>query len=124
MWPFYEGAGVNNVLTEYYDNRWTPSTPNARYPAIDVGNNPNNYVNSTLWMRNGDYLRLRNAEIGYTLPKRLTNRFGVNNLRFFINAVNLVTWDHIKIIDPESNDGTGGYPLQRSLNAGLQIDFK
>jgi TonB-linked SusC/RagA family outer membrane protein len=124
MWPFYEGAGVNNVLTEYYNNRWTPSTPNARYPAIDVGNNPNNYVNSTTWMRNGDYLRLRNAEIGYTLPKRLTGRVGVENLRFFVNAVNLITWDHIKIIDPESNDGTGGYPLQRSLNVGLQIDFK
>ncbi|AOM80917.1 SusC/RagA family TonB-linked outer membrane protein [Pedobacter steynii] len=124
MWPFYDGLGVNNVLTEYYNNRWTPSNPNALYPAIDVGNNPNNYVNSTLWMRNGNYLRLRNAEVGYTLPKRVSNRFGISNLRFFVNAVNLVTWDHIKIIDPESNDGTGGYPLQRSLNAGLQIDFK
>lgn len=124
MWPFYDGLGVNNVLTEYYNNRWTPSNPNALYPAIDVGNNPNNYVNSTLWMRNGNYLRLRNAEIGYTIPKRLSNRIGMGNLRFFVNAVNLVTWDHIKIIDPESNDGTGGYPLQRSLNAGLQIDFK
>jgi TonB-linked SusC/RagA family outer membrane protein len=124
MWPFYDGLGVNNVLTEYYNNRWTPSNPNALYPAIDVGNNPNNYVNSTLWMRNGNYLRLRNAEIGYTLPKRLINRIGMNNLRFFVNAVNLITWDHIKIIDPESNDGTGGYPLQRSLNAGLQINFK
>ncbi|WP_225874625.1 SusC/RagA family TonB-linked outer membrane protein [Pedobacter hiemivivus] len=124
MWPFYEGKGVNNVLTEYYDNRWTPSNPNARYPAIDVGNNPNNYVNSTLWMRKGDYLRLRNAEIGYTLPKKLTNRIGIDNLRVFVNGVNLITWDYIKIIDPESNDGTGGYPLQRSLNVGLQIDFK
>jgi len=124
MWPFYDGLGVNNVLTEYYDNRWTSSNPNARYPAIDIGNNPNNYLNSTIWMRNGDYLRLRNAEIGYTLPKKVTNRIGINNLRFFVNAVNLITWDHIKIMDPESNDGTGGYPLQRSLNAGLQIDFK
>ncbi|SOD15093.1 SusC/RagA family TonB-linked outer membrane protein [Pedobacter xixiisoli] len=124
MWPFYDGLGVNNVLTEYYNNRWTPSNTNARYPAIDVGNNPNNYVNSTLWMRNGNYLRLRNAEIGYTLPKNVANRIGISNLRVFVNGVNLVTWDHIKIIDPESNDGTGGYPLQKSLNAGLQINFK
>jgi len=124
MWPFYDGLGVNNVLREYYDNRWTPENRDALFPAIDVGNNPNNFLNSTVWMRNGNYLRLRNAEIGYTAPKRLSDRLGMSNLRFFVNAVNLVTWDHIKIIDPESNDGTGGYPLQRSFNAGLQIDFK
>ena len=124
MWPFYDGIGANNVLTEYYDNRWTPENKDARYPAIDVGNNPNNFINSTLWMKNGNYLRLRNAEIGYTLPVRLTQKAGISSLRFFVNGMNLVTWDYIKIIDPESNDGTGGYPLQRSLNVGLQIDFK
>ncbi len=124
LWPFYDGLGVNNVLTEYYDNRWTPTNQDALYPAIDVGNSPNNFVNSTLYMRNGNYLRLRNAEVGYTLPKKLVNKVGISNLRFFVNGVNLYTWDHIKIIDPESNDGTGGYPLQRSFNGGLQIDFK
>lgn len=125
MWPFYDGLGVNNVLREYYDNRWTPETANtALYPSIDVGNNPNNFLNSTLWMRNGNYLRLRNAEIGYTLSRRVTESLHLNNVRFFVNAVNLATWDNIKIIDPESNDGTGGYPLQRSFNLGLQVDFK
>jgi len=124
MWPFYDGLGVNNVMSEYYENRWTPSNPNALYPAIDVGNNPNNFINSTVWMRNGNYLRLRNAEIGYTLDKRFSNRIGINNIRLFVNGMNLATWDHIKIMDPESNDGTGAYPLQRSVNVGLQIDFK
>jgi len=124
MWPFYDGLGVNNVLTEYYNNRWTPENRGAKYPAIDVGNNPNNFLNSTTWMKNGNYLRLRNLEVGYTLPQRVSGRIGVSSLRFFVNGMNLYTWDHIKIIDPESNDGTGGYPLQRSFNAGLQIDFK
>ena len=124
MWPFYDGLGVNNVLSEYYNNRWTPENREAKYPAIDVGNNPNNFLNSTTWMKNGNYLRLRNLEIGYTLPQQLLGRIGVSSLRFFVNGMNLYTWDHIKIIDPESNDGTGGYPLQRSFNAGLQIDFK
>ncbi|WP_432714560.1 SusC/RagA family TonB-linked outer membrane protein, partial [Pedobacter sp.] len=124
IWPFYDGLGVNNVLTEYYDNRWTPTNDNALYPAIDVGNNPNNFLNSTLYMRNGNFLRLRNAEFGYTLPKRTSSSIGVSKIRFFVNAVNLYTWDHVKIIDPESNDGTGGYPLQRSFNGGLQVDFK
>ncbi|MGN7722356.1 SusC/RagA family TonB-linked outer membrane protein [Chitinophaga sp. 22620] len=124
MYAFADGLGVNNVMREYYDNRWTPNNPNARYPAIDVGNNPNNYTTSDFWMRNGNYLRLRNAEIGYNLPQRLNDRVGIRGFRIFINAVNLYTWDHIGFMDPESNDGTGGYPLQRSLNAGVQVDFK
>ncbi|RPE12797.1 TonB-dependent receptor [Chitinophaga lutea] len=124
MYAFADGLGVNNVMREYYDNRWTPGNRNAKYPAIDVGNNPNNYTTSDFWMRNGNYLRLRNAEIGYNMPERFNTRTGIRGLRFFVNAVNLYTWDHIKIMDPESNDGTGSYPLQRSLNAGLQIDFK
>ena len=123
MWPFYDGEGVNNVLREYYDNRWTPDRTDALYPAIDRGNNPNNFLNSTIWLRNGNYLRLRNAEIGFNLPEDVVRRLHVKDLRLFINGMNLYTWDHVKIIDPESNDGTGGYPLQRSFNFGVQINF-
>lgn len=123
IWPFYDGEGVNNVLREYYDNRWTPDQPDAHYPAIDRGNNPNNFLNSTIWLRNGNYLRLRNAEIGFNVPEHLTHRLHLKELRLFVNGMNLYTWDHVKIIDPESNDGTGGYPLQRSVNFGLQIKF-
>jgi len=124
MWPFYDGLGVNNVMREYYDNRWTPDNKDALYPAIDVGNNPNNFLNSTTWMKNGNYLRIRNVEIGYSFPVTLANQIGLSSLRLFINGMNLYTWDHIKVMDPESNDGTGGYPLQRSFNFGLQVDFK
>lgn len=123
IWSFYDGDGVNNVLREYYDNRWTPENLDAKYPAIDRGNNPNNFLNSTVWMKNGNYLRLRNAEIGFNMPDGVTQRLRLKNLRLFVNGMNLYTWDHIKIIDPESNDGTGGYPLQRSYNFGVQIDF-
>ncbi len=124
MWPFYDGLGANNILTEYYDNRWTPENPNAKYPAVDEGNNPNNFVQSTIWMKNGNYLRLRNAEIGYTIPEKWLGKYNFGNIRFFVNGMNLYTWDHIKIMDPESNDGIGGYPLQRSFNVGVQVDFK
>lgn len=123
LWAFYDGVGQNNVLKEYYDNRWTPTNPNAKYPAIDVGNNPNNFTASTVWLKNGNYIRLRNAEIGYTLPKSVMNKWHISSLRFFVNGTNLLTFDHIKIMDPESNDGTGAYPLQRSVNIGLQIEF-
>lgn len=124
MWPFYDGEGQDNVLKEYYNNRWTPQTPNAKYPAIDEGNNPNNFQTSTLWMRNGDYIRLKTAEIGYSFSRRLMGRLGISKLRLFANGTNLLTWDHVKIIDPESENGSGNYPLQRILNGGLQVDFK
>lgn len=124
MWPFYDGMGTNNVLKEYYDNRWTGPGCLAKYPAIDKGRNTNNYVISNLWMRNGNYLRLRNAEIGYTIPQRVFEGTPVGYLRVFLNGTNLLTFDHIKIIDPESNDGTGRYPLQRGINIGLEINFR
>lgn len=124
FWPYVDGLGTNNVLREYYDNRWTPETPDAKYPAIYVGRSTNNYVVSNLWMKNGNYLRLRNAEIGYSFPNRILDRTSIGSFRVFVNGNNLLTFDNIKIIDPESNDGTGQYPLQRSVNIGLQINFK
>ena len=122
-WPFYDGLGQNNVLREYYNNRWTPENTNARYPAVDERNNPNNFVASDIYLKNGNYLRLRNAEIGYTLPKKLVAKYNFTEVRFFINGMNLYTWDHIKFMDPESNDGVGAYPLQRSFNIGVQLNF-
>ena len=124
IWPFSEGMGGGNVVREYYDNRWTLDTPNAKYPAVDEGDNRNNFSTSNIWMKNGNYLRLRNAEIGYTVPEKLLGKYNFGNIRVFVNGMNLYTWDFIKIMDPESNDGLGRYPLQRSFNVGLQIDFK
>jgi len=124
LWPFYDGLGSNNVLREYYDNRWTPDNQNAKYPAVDEGNNPNNFLETNVWMKNGNYLRLRNAEIGYNVPDKWLGKYNFGKIRLFINGMNLYVWDHVKIMDPESNDGIGLYPLQRSFNVGLQIEFK
>ena len=81
-------------------------------------------MTSTVWIKNGNYLRLRNAEVGYTFPNKWLEKYRIGSLRFFVNGNNLLTFDHLKFIDPESNDGTGAYPLQRSWNFGLQINFK
>jgi hypothetical protein len=124
MMPFWDGAGANNVLRDYYDNRWTTETPNAKYPRIDNGKNTHNYIRSTQYMTDASYIRLRNAELSYNFPRNMINKIGLNNLRLFINGMNLYTWDKVKIIDPESDDGTGNYPIPRSANFGLQIDFK
>lgn len=123
MYPFQEGLGVFNVLEEYYNNRYTAANPNAKYPKVTDGNNPNDFRPSTLWMRDASYLRIRNAEIGYSFPKSLTENWHLSSTRLFINATNLYTWDKVDIIDPESNNGTGSYPVQRTINLGASITF-
>ncbi len=121
FYPFNEGSGVFNIFREYYDNRWTPETAEtARYPAVSDGNNVINFRRSTVWQRDASYLRLRNAEIGYTLPKPLLNRIKINSVRLFVNGTNLYTWDKLKVIDPESDNA---YPIQMIINTGLQVTF-
>ncbi|WP_239494988.1 SusC/RagA family TonB-linked outer membrane protein [Pedobacter yulinensis] len=123
MYPFQMGEGTYNILREYYDNRWTPSNPEARYPRASPMENPNNNRTNSLYLRNGAYLRLKSAEVAYGFKISGLRRFGLESVRAFVNGMNLITWDHIKVIDPESNYGTGGYPLQRSINGGLQLTF-
>lgn len=122
--PFSKGQGSHNILREVYDNRWTPETADyAIYPAVSDDINPNNYRLSRIYQRDASYIRLRNAEIGYTFPTQLSQRIGIEQLRLFVNGMNLATWDKVKVIDPESNDGIGSYPIQRTINFGIQVNF-
>lgn len=122
--PFMKGQGSYNILREFYDHRWTPDNmDNAKYPAATDDINPNNYRFSTAYQRNASYIRLRNAEVGYTFPTQISHRIGIEQLRLFVNGMNLITWDDVKVIDPESNDGIGSYPLQRSINFGIHVNF-
>ncbi len=126
MYAFNEGFGVNNVIREYFDNRFIPGADNsgAKYPLVIDMISENNYRwNNTLYMVDGSFLRLKNAEIGYTIPRNLTNKYKISTARFFVNGLNLLTWDKVKIIDPESDNGTGRYPLTRNINFGLQVNF-
>lgn len=132
IFPFWRGQGSYNILREYYDNRWTPDHTDAKYPAATPANNSNNFQYSSLYLRNAAFLRLKNAEIGYTFPGKWTKKWKLSTVRVFVNGTNLLTIDGLKFIDPESNNGTnngldadnlGLYPLQRALNAGFQINF-
>jgi hypothetical protein len=73
-------------------------------------------------MRDASYLKLKNAEIGYTLPKELMRTLQIEGIRVFVNGSNLLTFDKLKVIDPEQNIGDP-YPLQRTINFGTQINF-
>lgn len=125
MWPFSLEFPQYNISREYYDNRWRDGRNNegALYPAVINGNNTNNYQLSTQYMRDASYIRLKNAEIGYTLPERVSAHAHISKVRLFINGANLFCLDKIRIVDPEFNYGTGNYPMQRVVNAGVDIEF-
>lgn len=122
FWPFASGMGFFNVFEEVYDNRWTPETAAiAKYPVVTEGYNVQSMRRSTVWQKDASYLRLKNLEIGYTLPKKVVNKIKLSNLRLFVNGTNLYTWDKINhTIDPESDNW---YPIQRTVNFGLAVEF-
>lgn len=123
-WAFSGQAGYYNVMQQVYDKRFVVGGNNehAEFPAVRAGST-NNYTGSTLWQRGGDYLRIKNAEIGYTIPINVTKKAALKSIRVFVQGTNLATWDKIKVIDPESDFGTGGYPIPRNYNFGLEANF-
>jgi len=126
--PFLEG--INTNLLEVATNRWTPENPqeDVIFPRLSVGANQNNTRPSTWWLRDASYLRLKTAEIGYTLPGKLTSRFKTNSLRVFVSGLNLFTWSGFEYWDPELGNGLAGangakYPIQRTYNVGINANF-
>ncbi|MDD2328660.1 MAG: TonB-dependent receptor [bacterium] len=131
----YAGERLGNVLTIVNDqkNRWTPASysgdpatenPNARFPRLTYGNNSNNNRASTFWLADASYLRLKTLELGYTIPKRVTEKMSMNNLRVSLIGDNLHVWDKVKFWDPEQASNNGAvYPLTRSYTLVLQMAF-
>lgn len=124
--------GWDNSWGNFYEehwNRWTPETAaSASYPRFlqKSDGNHQNYFRSDYWLRNGNYLRLKNVQIAYTFPKKALGHLPMDNIRLFANAFNLYTWDKVKRVDPEANpDGNNGqfYPQQRIINFGLNVGF-
>ena len=90
---------------------------------MTIGSNTNNNQASTFWMVDGRYIRLKNAEIGYTLPKRITNRAHIDRLRIYVSGVNLLTFSPFKLWDPDLQTGAAGYPNNRVYNIGATLVF-
>ena len=124
VYPFQDGDW-GNILTDVVGNYWSLGTnedPNARYPRLSYGGNSNNYRASTYWLRNGSYLRLKNVEIGYSIPKRWVNRIHLNNVRIYAMGTNLLTFSSFKLWDPELGSSNGqAYPLSKTITLGLNI---
>lgn len=100
---------------------------NAKRPKPTLAFVSNSYENSSLWTRDGSYLKLRNVEIAYTFSQSgLKKAFKFANLasvRFYTNGQNLFIWDKLKYVDPEARTGTFNYPQLRVINIGMQITF-
>lgn len=112
-----------SVFSDLYGNYWTPDNPDAKYPRLTIGTNENNNQASTFWMVNGRYMRLKNLEIGYTLPKRIAGKLAMQNMRIYLSGVNLFTFSPFKLWDPDLQTGATNYPTNRIINIGLTIGF-
>nr|MBD3621171.1 SusC/RagA family TonB-linked outer membrane protein [Sunxiuqinia sp.] len=120
------GATQDRSLLKYMaDGRWTPETADAAtYPRMTLAGQSNNTKSSDFWLRDASYLRLKNLELGYNFDGSFLNRFGIRNLRAFLNGYNLITIDKLDITDPESRTGSdSAYPLTKVYNLGVKVDF-
>jgi hypothetical protein len=119
-----ESGSIGNFLLDVYKNRWTIENPSSEHPRIADRSNQYYSNDNTYWLRSSDYIRLKNLELGYTIPSTLAGRVGIGSLRVYVNALNLLTFDKFNVFDPESTGGTGQYyPQARILNTGLTVTF-
>jgi len=132
---WYEGIGwddtqytrtfYNNGNTPQYlvEGAWSPTNTSGEYPRLDNQWRPNNNWASSMWIVNGAYVRLKNIQLGYTLPESITKRLGFD-AKFSVAATNVITVSAFKYLDPEAPDVSNGYyPQQRTLSLGATITF-
>jgi TonB-linked SusC/RagA family outer membrane protein len=110
-----------NFREEHLDS-WTPGNTGAAFPRLQT--TTQNYQASSFWVRSGAYLRLKNVQLGYTLPKPVMSRAGIDRLRLFISGSNLLTFSSLpNDIDPESPNDSRYYPQVKTFTFGLNVQF-
>ncbi len=115
-----------NVLTIIRDSYWSESTQNlnADFPRLGIGDQAKNYTNSSWWLQDGSYIRLKQVEFGYSLPKSWVQKWKIGSTRIYANGLNLITLSPFKWWDPEAQDSDGMYyPIQKTINFGIEIKF-
>lgn len=129
---YYSGQGVVEWTKQgtYFDwtrNGWTEERykngEKITYPAISTSQTVSHTEND-FFIQNRSFLRLKNIELGYTLPERFLSKVGVKALRVYVSGQNLFVWDNLRIthIDPEQNNSYG-YPITKNVTLGLNINF-
>jgi TonB-linked SusC/RagA family outer membrane protein len=115
----------NAMLKAYADNHWSEANRDiyALWPRLSETIVENNIQTSTWFMRDGSFLRLKSLEMGYSVPRNLTSKIQVDNIRIYLSGTNLLTFSKFKSWDPEMGGNGLGYPIQRVLNIGIQTTF-
>jgi TonB-linked SusC/RagA family outer membrane protein len=128
MRGFYTDTGANNDLLKSWSQERYDNNLEIKYPRYSITNDDHNYVGSTFWLEDASYVRLKNAEVGYTLKSASMKKAGISSVRIYLNGNNLLTFDRLKFPgeDPEYPQGQANnepYPVTRIFNAGLNINF-
>lgn len=112
---------------DFHMDRWTPTNPTATYPRLTVGSeSANNAAKSDFWIQNGAYIRLKNIQVGYSIPSTVTKKLGISRIRLFVSGENILTLSQmIGGWDPETTATTGGriYPVATNTSIGLNLNF-
>lgn len=119
--------GDTQVLQQYADDHWSEDNQNlyALYPRLGTNGAiiENTRQNSSWWLRDGSFIRLKSLEFGYTLPRNLVNKIKLRNLRVYFSGLNLVTWSPFTMWDPELGGNGFAYPIQKVYNLGITVNL-
>lgn len=124
--PGSANGAMGNIFTNVHD-RWTVDNPNQDvfYPRLSDYQSANNNMESTWWLRDMSFIRLRNVELGYSMPSSWLERAHIQNCRIFARGNNLLTFSDFKLWDPELGVNNGlRYPIMKSISIGLELSFK
>jgi len=118
---------VNNaqLLKAYANSHWSLEDQNlyALWPRYSLYDNVNNDQQSSWWLRDGSFIRLKSLEAGFTFPRKWVRHAFMDNARIYFSGLNLLTFSHFKLWDPEMAGQGFGYPIQKVLNVGLNLNF-
>lgn len=115
----------SNSAYEYFNDHWTPATPNGRYPRATQAPYANNTQAADFWFVNTSFVRLKTANLGYTIPKSAISRLKIQNLRVYVSGQNVLTFSKMDFMDPEVGytDRETAYPNQKVYVFGLNVTF-
>ena len=122
--PFINN-GQRGLLQYIAEDHWSETNRSFKpfWPRLAENVIQNNAQNSTYWLQDGSFLRFKTAELGYTLPERVSTRLKISSFRLYLSGVNLWVWSKFKLWDPEMAGNGLGYPVQRVYNLGVNIIF-
>lgn len=113
--------GNTTITDRYYNNRWTPGNPEAKYPRLTTMTNANNFTNNSTWLTDASFLKLRNCEIYYNLPQHWLSKVRMSSAKVYARGMNLFSVDGVDVSDPEVPYIS--YPLAKSWHIGVSFGF-